>query len=176
MAAKASKTMDLNKIEISIAQDADMDAIIRIMNQAIGEERNAYLSRFSNATGARWFSALKAGASALLVASRGGEVVGWGSLSAYRQGRGALGTVKEITFYVDQKARRLGVAGVLVTNLEAQAMRLGALHMVAILLDDNAPSKALLKKFGYEQWAHFPNIVHFPSHTAGHLYMGKHLR
>jgi L-amino acid N-acyltransferase YncA len=44
--------------------------------------------------------------------------------------------------------------------------------LIAVLLGDNEASIGLLKKFGFEQWAHLPGVANFGSWEVDHVYYG----
>lgn len=53
-----------------------------------------------------------------------------------------------------------------------------ALHitvLIAILLDGNQASIALLKKYGFHEWGRLPQIVQFENSTVDHLIYGRKL-
>lgn len=165
----------INNVSIRPAFYDDESAIVEIMNQGINEETNAYVQPFDWVQGSNWFASLRENSTALVVAETNNQIVGWGSLSNYRGGREALISTKEITFYVHHDFRRFGAASKLILNLEETARDLKVKHLVAILLDDNAGSRALLEKHNYFVWGLFEAIAEFESGAKGHLYMGKHL-
>ncbi len=156
------------------ALEADQEAVVEIMNQAIAEERNAFLEPLTGELARDWYQRLQH-SRLLVVAKENGRIVAWGTLTDYRQGRGALSTTAEITFYVHRDHRGQGLGRKLTQYLEHQAQASGVKHLIAILLDDNEASKGLLSSLGYSQWANFRGIAEFGETVRGHLYMGRHL-
>ena len=145
------------------------------MNQAVAERRNAHLEPLDGDRADDWYARLMNNSDPLLVVENDGQVKGWGCLGPYRAGRGALGNVAEVTFYLDQEARGKGVGTALVKHLESLAIERGKSHLVAILLDDNQASIGLLNKLGYSLWANFEKLASFPDGKRGHMYMGKQI-
>ena len=47
--------------------------------------------------------------------------------------------------------------------------------LLAILLAGNAPSLALLRKNGYQEWGRLPAVAHLADTQQDHLILGKHL-
>jgi len=47
--------------------------------------------------------------------------------------------------------------------------------LIAILLDKNVASIALLRKFGFEEWGRMPGIAKIEKQVADHLYYGLRL-
>ena len=156
-----------------VAREADAVEIIEIMNQAIDDQKNAYLSAFDDESGRVWFESLFKKASSLLVVLMNDKICGWGSLTSYRESREALSKNVEITFYVHRDYRRMGVGSTLIEHLEKTALESDKKNAVAILLDDNIESEILLKKNGYKVLGHFPKVAYFTNKVCGHFYMWK---
>ena len=157
------------------AKKSDEHEIIEIMNQAIMDRKNAYLEIFDAENGGHWIESMRAKAIKLCVCVIDERIVGWGSLTPYRENRGALSGNVEITFYIHEDRKRMGIGTLIIKYLEEIALRLNKTHAVAILLDDNDASEKLLNKMGYEILGRFESIAVFPDITLGHLYMWKKL-
>lgn len=160
-------------MEIRSVLPTDFEAVLTIMNQGIAAKTNAYSNLFGEASGQKWFDALSKNSERFVVATISGTVAGWATLTAYRSGREALEGVSEITFYVHTKFRKIGVASNLFTYLEKEARLLRKSHLLAILLDDNQASRALLEKHQFVTWGHLPEIAQFDKIRVGQWYMGK---
>lgn len=165
----------LKPFQIRPAFYDDEESVVAIMNTAIQAETNAYLTEFDWVGGTQWFKDLRTNSLSLVVCEKEGKVIGWGNLSNYRGGRPALQTTKEISFYVDEEHRRMGVASSIIEQLESIALESDIEHLVALLLDDNIGSRTLLEKHGYFVFGLLENAVKFPNVSKGHLFMGKHL-
>jgi len=163
-------------IEIRAAHTDDASACCSIFNQAIARGKNAHAQQLTREAGKVWYNRLYEQALSLLVAEKSNEVIGWGGLTAYRSERGGLSHVVEVTFYVHDDHHRKGVGRMLLKELEQRALRDKKTVLVAILLDNNVASKALLESEGFKIWANFEDLVHLENGNAGHLYMGKHIK
>lgn len=155
------------------AELRDAHACVEIMNQAIEMRCNAFLEPFNETDGALWYDQLLQNSELVLCYIFQGLVVAWGSLTPYRKGRGALSKVSEITFYVHTDFHRKGIALALAKQIEIEARAMNKSHLMAILLDDNIGSKALLEKLNYASWGHLPAIADFGDEAKGQVYMGK---
>jgi L-amino acid N-acyltransferase YncA len=164
-----------NSINIRPCFYDDEDVIVQIMNHGISSWANAYQEPFDWIDGAAWFKKLRDSALRLIVCEQDRRVVGWASLSDYREARPALARVKEVTFYVHKDFQRQGVATKMIEYLEQECEQLKVEHLAAILLSDNVGSRKLLEKNGYFVFGLFEGVVRFGRHYTGHLYMGKHL-
>lgn len=87
-----------------------------------------------------------------------GEICGWLSFQPFHS-RPAYQKTAEISFYVDEKFRGQGIGSVMLEEALAAAPDLGILNLVCLIFGHNAPSLALAKKFGFEQWGLLPRVA-----------------
>ena len=111
----------------------------------------------------------------LLVAEKEERVVGWLSLSPYREGRGAFRFAAEVSYFIDFGFHGRGVATALLNAAEFHCKREGVNTLVAFLLAHNKPSIALLKKFGFSLWGTLPKIANINGIEYDHVFYGKRL-
>jgi L-amino acid N-acyltransferase YncA len=83
-----------------------------------------------------------------LVATDGGEVVGWAALTAYSD-RCCYEGVADLSVYVDPAARRRGVGRALLLRLIEDAERSGIWTLQAGVFPENAASLALHRSCGF---------------------------
>lgn len=143
-------------MELRLAQVADAEAIRAIYNDAVGTLATFDLRPRSLAEQERWIRA-RTGAYAALVAAerqeRGAapgteEVIGFGSLSAYRD-RPAYATTVESSVYVRADQRGKGVGRLLVDGLVELAGRHGFHCVIARVVAGNTASIALHRGAGF---------------------------
>ena len=163
----------IRRLEINSIQTSEIHDIAEILNHAIDERANAYLHPIQGNDVLDWFKNYYQSSQAFLICESNQKIVGWGGLSAYRNGREALRYCNEITFYVHRGFRGRGVAQSLLIELEEIVVQDNIKHLVAILLDSNSKSQSLLSKNGFKVWGRLPNIVQFEDAEVSHLYMGK---
>jgi phosphinothricin acetyltransferase len=146
-------------IGIRDVTDADLPFVLSLLNPEI--ERSAYVyaeQQLSVEERRRWLGAHHALGLPVLVASDSTSTpLGWGSLSPYRSSSGYRFTV-EASVYVDPSARRRGVAGMLLDELERRARALEKHAIVASIDSENAPSVALFAARGYSEAARLPEV------------------
>jgi L-amino acid N-acyltransferase YncA len=169
-------------VETRNATEQDLAEIGRIYGEAIDEQATGDTLPLSPADRATWFATHPADRYPVLVApsiesgpGRQGEEAelrGWASLSAYRPGRLALRHTAEVSYYVARSARRSGVGRGLVEACLARARQLEFRTLIAILLDENTPSRRLLEGVGFAQWGDLPQVADFNGRRVGHLYYG----
>jgi len=97
----------------------------------------------------RWFFRHNIDNHPLIVAEIGREIAGYISLSSFREKDGYSSSV-ELSVYVDERFRRLGVASALMTEIISIARADDRIHsIVSIIIDANVASHALHEKFGF---------------------------
>lgn len=163
-------------MNIRLAQLEDLPRIDRIYNQAITEgQKTADLTPWSETQRLQWFQEHDSEKYPLFVADISGEVVGYATVSPYRKGREALRFTVELSLYIAAEHRLMGVGHALMTSMLNFCETVGIKSVFGIIMDTNIGSIALMKKFGFVQWAHMPNIADFDGVEVGHVYYGKRL-
>jgi phosphinothricin acetyltransferase len=159
---------------IRIATQRDLPVITGIYNQVVAE-RNATADLEPKRAEEQqvWFTEHVPIAYPLYVYEQQGDVWGWCSISPYRKGRKALQEVGEISYYVEASHRGQGIGSCLVEYALGDCQRIGKRVLLAIVIEGNAGSLALLRKYGFAQWGYLPNVVNFDGVLKGHIYMGK---
>lgn len=165
----------INKFEthIRIADINDLPKIISIYNQAVPTRRstaNTIPWTIENRT--PWFLDHDPNKHPILIAEVDNRVIGWCSLSVYRPGRFALRFTAEISYYIDSTFQRQGVGSTLVSNALELCPSLDIKNIIAVIIDRNEPSRKLLKKLGFEQWAYLPRVLDFDGQEFGEYYFG----
>lgn len=161
---------------IRIAKYHDLPAIIRIYNQAIlAKNATADLSPKCAEEQIPWFEMHEPTKYPLYVYEDQGQLLGWCSISPYRQGREAVKEVGEISYYVEYSHHGQGIGSALVAHALEDCGRIGKRVLFAIIIEGNVRSIQLLQKYGFEQWGYLPNVVNIDGTLKGHVYLGKEL-
>lgn len=155
------------------ALQCDLFTLTEIYNQAILAQQNAETIIKTVAQRQEWLEHHQIEKYPILVVEEAGKVIGYGTLSKYRESRGALQKVVEVSYYIHNQHHKKGIGTFLLHKLLEQSKHLGFKSALAILLDTNNGSIRLLEKFDFKQWAHFPNIVEFNNKTCGQFIYGK---
>lgn len=129
---------------------ADAAAIARIYNEGIAD-RLATLETEERTPDERtaWLAA-RGERHPVLVAERGGAVVGWGALNPFNP-RPAYRFVADFSVYVAREARGTEVGGALLAALLARARRLGYHKLVLAAFPENAAGLRLYRRFGFRE-------------------------
>ena len=162
-------------INIRFANASDVPAMVTILNQAVQARMNGSLKEFTHEDRMSWFKNFNSETYPIYVAEVNGSVVGYCYLSPYRPGRQAMAKVAEISYYIHFDYHRKGIASKLIMHAINDCKRVKKDSLLAILLDTNDASVAILKKFGFEKWGHYPNIIDLDGHICGQLIYGRKL-
>ena len=137
-------------VTVRPAGDADVPAITRIYNGGIADRVATLETEERTEDERRAWLAARGPRHPVLVAVRGDNVVGWGSLNAFNP-RPAYRFVADFSVYVDRAARGSGVGGALLTALIAEARRLGYHKLVLAAFPFNEAGMRLYRRFGFRE-------------------------
>ena len=155
---------------------SDLPRIVDIYNQAIrGGEATGDLDEFDVKERISWFEQFNEAYPLYIIEVRG-EIAGYGTLTPYRPGRRAMKSIAEISFFLDNKFQGMGIGSFLIEYMIEDCRRIGKKTLLAILLDINEKSIVILKKFGFEQWGEFPDIIELNHTTCGQLIYGLKIK
>ena len=161
---------------IRFAQQDDLPTIVDIYNQAIQTKQSTGdLQPVTVESRVAWFQAHSMEKYPIFVMEEEGRVIGWCSLSAYRQGRAAFRHTAEISYYISFAHQRRGIGTALIEHTLAICPTLQIRHLFAIVLENNQASLRLLEKMGFEKWGYLPQVADFDGKEVGHLYYGRHV-
>ena len=144
---------------IRSAQSSDLPAILAIYNEAVLNTTASY-DYEPNTLEQRmvWFEDHQRQKLPVVVAvNAAGTVIGWGSLSKFRDKIGYQYTV-EHSVYVAPGQRRQGVGRLIVTTLIEAARDLGKHSIIGGVDTQNEASLRLHQVLGFEQVAHFKQV------------------
>ena len=137
----------------------DLPSIVAIYNAAIpGRLATADTEPVSLESRRAWFHERDFSRHPIWVEERQGQVVGWLSFGRF-YGRPAYGGTAEVGVYVDPAATRSGVAGALLERAITRGPGLGLHTLLGFIFSHNAPSLALFRRFGFEDWGHLPRVA-----------------
>ncbi len=137
-------------VSIRLATPQDLTAINDIYNWYVPRSTCTYQEALEPIDGRRqWFAAHQANPRhPVTVADDGGQIVGWGSLSGYRE-RSAYRFTCENSVYVRHDMHGRGIGSALLADLIERAKALGYRSIIAGIDAEQAASIALHAKFGF---------------------------
>ena len=166
----------MNHLEnnIRIATHIDLHTIDEIYNIAISASQTAHTIPLSLEQREDWFQHHNRNYP-VFVYELNNTVTGWLSFSPYREGRQALQSTAEISFYLFSEYQGKGIGSVLVNFALSQAAALGFKNLFAIILESNNASIRLMDKCGFKQWGFLPRIAELNGKKLGHVFYGINL-
>lgn len=161
---------------IRIAEIEDLSAVVEIYNQAIRTgQRTADTTPFLVESRLGWFNAHTPEKYPLFVAVDDEEIIGYLTISPYREGRKAFLSTAEVSYYIHFEYHRKGVASQLMNHALDRCPSLKIKTLIAMLLGSNGGSIGFLEKYGFSEWGRMPAIAEFEQNKVDHLFYGKHL-
>lgn len=165
------------KLSIRFANISDLPSIVDIYNQAIrSKSATGDMDEFSVENRIKWFNKFDTDRYPIYVAEQNNTVVGYATLSPYREGRQAMSRIAEISFFLDYSYRGLGIGSSILEYVMSDCKRLRKEILLAILLDINTESIYLLKKFKFQEWGRLPKVIDFNGEICDHLIYGLDLK
>ena len=153
----------------------DLSAIVSIYNAAIpGRVATADLEPVSIDSRRAWFAEHSADSRPLWVIEDSGVVKGWISFQSF-YGRPAYHATAELSVYVAPDAHRRGYARLLVAEAMRRAPEFGLKTLLGFIFGHNQPSLALFRSFGFETWAHLPQVAELDGIERDLLILGRRL-
>jgi len=143
---------------IRLATEADVPAINEIYNYYVHRSTCTYQLEPEPLDGRRgWFVAHLPDTYPVTVAEQGGQIVGWGSLSKFRNRAAYDGTV-EASVYIQHDHHRRGLGRALLSDLIDRARNLGYHTLIGGTSADQTASIALQESLGFTRVAHFREV------------------
>lgn len=143
-------------IEIHDAREADLPAILAIHNQAVRETTASWNEHEVDLEDHRvWLAEKRGKGHPVLVARRGGEVLGYASYGPFRLFDGYRHTVEQ-SVYVRADSHRQGVGRLLLAALIERARAAGLHLMIAAIEAENTSSIALHAVLGFRETGRLP--------------------
>lgn len=164
-------------MKIRLVKFSDLEKIVHIYNQSIPS---------MGATGditpliweerIPWLNSHLPEKCPIYVAVMNGNIVGYISMSMYRNGRSAFRFVSEISYYVDNKYHRTGIGSKLIDFIIQKCELLKIKTLITFVMEHNQPSIHLLNNFGFEKWGVLPNIADFKGKEFNHTIYGLRIK
>lgn len=156
------------------AQITDLNEIVNIYNQAIPSQKSTgHTEPLKPDDQKKWFKKHYPEKYPIYVVIINNEIVGWCSLSPYREGRLAFQHTAEVSYYIDQNHQRKGIASMLLNHAIEKCKGLQLTSLVAFLMEHNTASVQLLEKHGFTKWGLLPNVVNFNEKKYNHVIYGR---
>jgi L-amino acid N-acyltransferase len=140
----------VGELTVRLAEVGDAEAIRAIYNTEVRTATSTFdLVPRSLAEQRRWLAARSGAFSAIVAAGEGGRVLGFGSLSPYKE-RAAYRTTVEDSVYVDPARQGEGIGTALLIRLVDIARTSGFHTLIARIEASGTASRALHARCGFE--------------------------
>ena len=165
----------LQGMTIRDAVEADLPEIVNIYNAAIrGRISTAQLDPVSVEERLPWFREHSPESHPLWVAEIDGQIAGWLSFHSFITRCAYRGTA-EISVYVSDKFRRLGVGRALLERAIAHSPCLEINVLVGCIFGHNQPSLRLFERMGFERWGFLPRVATVEDVERDLVIVGRHI-
>ena len=95
-----------------------------------------------------------------------GMIQGWLSFNSF-YGRPAYRATVEISVYVADSARRLGIGNLMMDWSFVEARKIGIRTILAFIFSHNGPSISFFERAGFKEWGRFPEIAEMDGKLYG---------
>jgi len=86
------------------------------------------------------------------------NIIGWASFRNF-YGRPAYSGTAEFSLYLDESFRNKGYGTQIILYAIAQCPELGIHTLLGFIFEQNKHSLELVKKIGFEEWGHLPDVA-----------------
>jgi L-amino acid N-acyltransferase YncA len=143
---------------LRLATEDDLSAINEIYNYYVPRSTCTYQLEPETSEGRSiWFRQHSPDRYPVLVAELGNHVVGWGSLSKFRE-RAAYAPTVEASVYIHWDFHRRGIGRVILVDLIERARQIGFHSIIGGASADQTASIALQESLGFRRIAHLKEV------------------
>ena len=122
----------------------------------------------------KWFHEHSPEKRPLWVVETNGKICGWVSLQSF-YGRPAYNATVEISIYLDENFRGHGLGKTVLAKVIEEAPKFEVDTLLGFIFAHNEPSLRLFKSFGFEKWAHLPEVATLDGVKRDLVIVGKKL-
>ncbi len=160
-------------IQFREAELADLPKIVEIYNSTIASRMvTADTEPISVESRIKWFEEHNSDSRPLYIITFEGKTAGWMSFQSF-YGRPAYNSTAEISIYIDDYFRGKGIGRVSIQKAIEVSPKLGVKTLLGFIFAHNIPSMKLFSKFGFEEWAHLPQVAELDGIERDLVILGK---
>lgn len=161
------------KIEFKYAEPKDLAAIVKTYNSTVASRLvTADLEEVSVESKQAWFDQHSPEKRPLWLVLYNNEYAGWMSFNSF-YGRPAYDGTVEVSVYLESDFRGKGLGKACLQKAIDRAPLLNIHSLLGFIFGHNEPSLNLFYTFGFEKWAHFPEIANMDGTMRDLLILGK---
>lgn len=163
----------LEDLKVRDAHLDDLPAIVAIYNSTVpGRMVTADTEPVSVQSREDWFKDHSPSSRPLWVVETQGEICGWISFQSF-YGRPAYQATAEVSIYIHPDFRGQKLGEYLIRTAIEACPKLQIKTLLGFIFGHNEPSLKLFSKFGFEKWAHLPNIAELDGIERDLVILGK---
>ena len=157
------------------AEWSDLPAIVEIYNSTVASRMvTADTEPVTVKSREQWFYDHSPSFRPLWVVETNGEICGWLSFQSF-YGRPAYNATAELSIYIHQDYRGKQLGPYLIQKAMDACPELRIKTLLGFIFAHNEPSLKLFNRFGFEQWAHLPNVAELDGVERDLIILGKRL-
>jgi L-amino acid N-acyltransferase YncA len=162
-------------IIIRDAKIDDLPTIVSIYNATIPSRMvTADLEPISVSSRIQWFTHHSPRSRPLWVVESHGEICAWVSFESF-YGRPAYQKTAEISIYIHENFRGKKLGKYLIQKAIDACPALQITSLLGFIFGHNEPSIHLFSCFGFEKWAHLPNVAELDGIERDLIILGKRI-
>lgn len=162
-------------IQFREAELSDLPKIVEIYNSTIASRMvTADTDPISVQSRVKWFEEHNSESRPLYIITFEGQTAGWMSFQSF-YGRPAYNSTAEISIYIDDYFRGKGIGKVSIQKAIEVSPKLGVKTLLGFIFAHNLPSMKLFSKFGFEEWAHLPQVAELDGVERDLVILGKRI-
>ncbi|TSI11792.1 GNAT family N-acetyltransferase [Lysinibacillus sp. BW-2-10] len=151
----------------------DLPTIVEIYNSTIASRMvTADTEPVTVEARLKWFHEHAPSKRPLWVVEMDNTICGWVSLQSF-YGRPAYDATAEISIYIDENFRGHGLGKKILAKVVEFAPNYGVDTLLGFIFAHNEPSLRLFEKFGFEKWAHLPEVATLDGVKRDLIILGK---
>ena len=155
------------------AEWSDLPAIVEIYNSTIPSRMvTADTEPVSVESREKWFEEHSPSSRPLWVVESQGKICGWLSFQSF-YGRPAYQATTEVSIYIHQDLRGRKLGKFLMQKAIDACPKLQIKTLLGFIFGHNEPSIKLFSHFGFEKWAHLPNVAELDGVERDLIILGK---
>lgn len=160
-------------IEFKYAQSVDLLKVVQTYNSTI-ESRMVTADTEIVSVDAKksWFDSHSSQKRPLWIVIVNGDYAGWMSFSSF-YGRPAYDGTVELSIYLEEKFRRLGIGKKCLSKAIEVSPSLKIHTLLGYIFGHNTISLNLFYQFGFEKWAHLPEVANLDGIYRDLIILGK---
>lgn len=151
--------VDQEKVTIRDAKLEDLPAIVEIYNSTVpGRMVTADTEPVSVESKVKWFNEHSSNLRPMWVMEIDNVICGWLSFQSF-YGRPAYSATAEVSIYISENYRRMGLGHIFMQRAIAVCPSLGLTTLLGFIFGHNEKSLNLFYKYGFENWANLPKVA-----------------